>query len=113
MKNWILEFQEIDKQNFDDIRTSIKPIETRAATAKYQQIQEGDSLTFVCGTEQLSKKISRKFYWPSIDEMVTKIPLKKIMPHVSSVEEMKTVYASYLGYEEKIKEFGLVGFELK
>jgi len=37
---------------------------------------------------------------------------KKIMPFVSSINEMKEVYFSFPNYEEKIKEFGLVAFEL-
>jgi hypothetical protein len=42
-----------------------------------------------------------------------RIDFKKIMPSVGSVEEMKKRYASYPDYEEKIVEFGLLGFELE
>ncbi len=44
--------------------------------------------------------------------MVKEIDFKKIMPSVSSIDEMKKVYASYPDYEKKIKEHGLLGFEL-
>jgi ASC-1-like (ASCH) protein len=45
--------------------------------------------------------------------MVKEIDFKKIMPSVESVEEMKKIYASYPDYEDKIREHGLLGFELE
>ncbi len=45
--------------------------------------------------------------------MVKEIDFKKVMPSVTSVAEIKKVYASYPNYEKKIKERGLLGFELK
>lgn len=113
MKNWTLRFRVIDKQNFDEIKQGRKLIETRAGTIKYQPIRVGDMLTFVCGQERCVKKISKRFHWSSIDAMLKEVDLKKIMPLVRSVEEMKKSYASYSGYEEKIKEHGLLGFELE
>ena len=44
--------------------------------------------------------------------MVQEIDFKRVMPSVSSIEEMKEQYRSYPGYEEKVKEYGLFGFEL-
>lgn len=113
MKTWTLKFRAQDKDNFDEVRSGIKEYETRAGTIKYQPIAVGDTLTFVCGEEKFSKKITERHHWPSVDVMVKEIPFKKIMPFVSSVEEMKKVYAAYPDYEEKIKEFGLLGFKLE
>jgi ASC-1-like (ASCH) protein len=80
-------------------------METRAATIKYQPIEVGDTLLFVCGKERLSKKIIQKHHFPSIDAMIEKIPYKEIIPSIKSVEEMKKAYSSYSGYDEKIKEW--------
>lgn len=113
MENYTLRFRAVDKKNFDEVKSGLKPIETRAGTIKYQPIEVGDTLTFVCGEERFSKEIVKKFHWPSIDAMVKEINFKKIMPSVESVEEMKKVYASYPDYEDKIKEGGLLGFELE
>ena|ERR1035437_9731941 len=113
MKNWTLRFRAVDKRNFDEIKSDVKSIETRAGTIKYQPIEVGDTLTFVCGKEKCMKKISKRFHWPSIDAMVEKIDFKKVMPSVASVTEMKKVYSSYPDYERKIKEHGLLGFELE
>src|SRR3989344_4914531 len=113
MKNWTLRFRAADKKNFDEVKTGVKPIETRAGTIKFQPIEVGDTLTFVCGQERYTKTVSKKFHWPDIDSMVKEIDFKKIMPSVESVDEMKKAYASYPDYEQKIKEHGLLGFELE
>jgi ASC-1-like (ASCH) protein len=113
MKNWTLRFRAADKKNFDEVKNGIKSIETRAGTIKYQPIEIDDMLTFVCGKEKCSKKIIKKFHWKSINAMVKEINFKKVMPSVKSVDEMKKAYSSYPDYEMKIKEFGLLGFELE
>jgi ASC-1-like (ASCH) protein len=113
MKTWTLRFRAKDKINFEEVRSGIKEYETRAGTVKYQPIEVGDTLIFTCNGDTFSKIITEKYAWPDIDAMVKEIPFKKINPSVDSVEEMKKVYASYPGYEEKIKEFGLLGFKLK
>lgn len=113
MKNWTLRFRAVDKKNFEEVRSGIKSIETRAGTIKYQPIKVGDTLVFVCGQGQCFKEITRKFHWPSIDAMVKEINFKKIMPSVESVDEMKKIYASYPDYMKKIKEYGLLGFEIR
>lgn len=113
MKIWTLRFRQIDKKNFDEVKNGSKQIETRAASTKYQPIVEGDVLQFVCEKETLSKKILRKQHFASIDAMIKKIPFKKIMPSVKSVEEMKKAYSSYSDYDQKIKQFGIFVFELE
>ena len=45
--------------------------------------------------------------------MVGAIDYKKIMPSVRSQEEMRAIYYSYPGYEEKIGTHGLVAFDLE
>lgn len=112
MRNWILKFRAVDKKNFDEVKSGVKAIETRAATIKYHPIVVGDTLTFTCGKECLTKKVAKKFHWPSIDAMVQEVNFKKIMPSIESVDAMKKVYASYPGYDEKIKQYGIFGFEL-
>lgn len=112
MKSHTLRFRAVDKKNFDQVKDGSKPVETRAGTIKYQPIQVGDELVFSCDGEKFSKKIFKKEHYKNIDAMVKKIPFKKIMPDVGSVIEMKKIYASYSGYEQKIKEFGIFAFWL-
>lgn len=113
MKNWTLRFRAVDKKNFDEVKSGSKSIETRAGTVRYRPIAAGDTLTFVCGKERCVKKITKKSHWPSVHAMIKEIGFKKVMPSITSVAEMKKTYASYPGYEKKIKKHGLFGFVLK
>ncbi len=110
MTNWQFEFRAADVQNFRDLQSGIKKIETRAATPKYRKIAIGDTVTIKCGGESFTKTVRTVHHWDSIDAMVREIPFTDIMPHVASVDEMKQVYASYPNYTEKIREYGLLGF---
>ena len=112
MKNWTLRFREVDRDNFEEVRSGSKAIETRAASVKYRPIVAGDTLTFACGKDKFQKVITKVYHWPSIDAMVKEVPFKKIMPSINSIEDMKKSYASYPGYAEKIREHGLLGFVL-
>ena len=111
--NYDLIFRQVDKKSFDDIKSGVKSVETRANSVKYQKIEVGDTLTFACGEDKFFKTVTKKYLWKGIEEMVAEIPFKRIMPDVSSVEEMKKAYSSYPDYDERIKEFGLAHFEME
>ncbi len=65
---------------FEDLRTGRKSVETRAATVKYANLAEGDTLVFVCGDERFSKTIATVRRWPTIDAMTKEIPREAVMP---------------------------------
>jgi ASC-1-like (ASCH) protein len=113
MKNWTLRFRKVDEARFEEIRNGRKQVETRAATTKYLPIAEGDTLTFVCGTKRIKKTVKKRHHFKTATAMIKKIPLKRIMPDIKDLAGMKQRYASYPGYEEKIKDFGLLAFELR
>ena len=73
----------------------------------------GDVLTFVCDDESFSKTIAKVYRWPSIDTMLKEIDFKKITPWIDSTEDMKKMYSSFPEYDEKIKNFSLIGFEFE
>lgn len=113
MKFHAIRFREQDKNSFDAIRSGEKRIETRAATEKYTVIEAGDMIVFECARETFSKTVVVRYLWKTVEAMVKEVPLKKVIPWVETVEEAKAVYASFPGYEEKIKQFGIVGFDLE
>ncbi|MGM0629443.1 MAG: ASCH domain-containing protein [Patescibacteria group bacterium] len=113
MKKHIFKIRQIDKLVFDSIKDGRKSIETRAASVKYHKVEPGDILIFVCENQRLEKKVKKVDLYKSIDEMVDVIDLKKIMPFVNSVDEMKKTYYSFPNYEEKIQKFGLIAFEFE
>jgi ASC-1-like (ASCH) protein len=113
MRNWNIRFRAIDRERFEEVRSGRKSVETRAATIKYQPIIEGDTMTFVCGKEHFTLSVKKKNHFQSPKALFKTIPLKKVMPDLKSVTDAEKRYASYPGYAEKIKEFGLFAFELK
>ena len=113
MKTWTLRFRKVDKRNFEELRSGIKSVETRAASIKHQPIEKGDTLIFICGKDKFSKIITKKNHFKSIDAMFNKVPFRKIMPDLKSKQEAEKRYYSYPNYKEKIKEFGILAFELE
>ena len=113
MKNWIFRFRVVDRARFEEVRSGLKEIETRAATVKYKPIAVGDTITFVCGKKRFKKTIAQKHHFKSPEAMLKKLQLKRIMPSIKNLSEMKERYASYPDYEKKIKKFGLFAFVLK
>lgn len=99
--------------NFDEVKAGLKKVETRAGTDKYRKIQEGDTLTFVCGKHKLIKKAKKVIIFKSIPSMLRKYKRTDIMPSTKSLAELEKAYYSYPGYREKIKKFGIVAIELK
>lgn len=105
--------RKVDKYVFDAVKSGEKTVETRAATDSFRRIEVGDILVFSCDGEKFEKEIKNIKIFRSVDEMVGKIDFKKVMPFISSVDEMKKVYDSFPGYRDKIKKLGLIAFELK
>ncbi len=105
-------FREVDRTNFEEVRSGLKTIETRAGTEKYRAVKVGDEITFECGGDTFTKKVAQIYHWPSPESMLEEISLSKVMPDLQTIEQVKERYASYPGYEEKIKEAGILGFEL-
>jgi ASC-1-like (ASCH) protein len=107
-----LRFRAVDRDRFEDVRSGVKAIETRAATERYKNIRKGDVIVIVCGGHRLTKKVKRARYFKSITAMACAIPSKKIDTRFVSLDAMKKIYYGYSGYKEKIKKFGIVAMEL-
>jgi len=94
------------------MKDGTKSIETRAAKPRYMNVKKGDTLVIVCGAARIEKVVKKVAYFKSIAAITKAIPYKKINPAVSSIAELRRVYYSFPGYEEKIKEFGIVAWYL-
>ncbi len=113
MKNYTLRFRAVDTSNFDDLEVGVKSIETRAGSKRYCQVNTGDQLTIVCGKERLIKIVKKAHYFKTLGALLKTLPLKKIMPHLNTDAEARKQWNSYPGYKDRIKEFGIVAWELK
>ncbi len=113
MAKYVLRIREVDRNFLKVLKSGEKTIETRAATSKYHKIKKGDILKFTCGNEFLEKKVAKVSLFKDIDSLIKKLNPKKIMPQVSSIKEVKEIWRSWPNYEEKIRRYGIVTFELK
>ena len=109
----LLIFNKINKYSFDAIYNGKKKIETRAATSKYRKIKEGDILTFSCDGERFEKRVLKVLHFKNVDDMLKVFEPKDINPKLKTKKEMIEMYNSFPSYETKIKEFGILAFELK
>lgn len=112
MNTYTLRFREVDKKTFEQIKNREKTVETRAATEKYRNIKQGDTLLCVCGSKKLEKVVKKTTVFKSIPELLKHHDIKSIMPDISTVEEATKQYYSFPGYREKIEKFGIAAFEL-
>ncbi len=112
MKKHILRVAEINKDTFDYIKSGKKKIETRAGSIKYRKIKEGDIIVLCCGGKKLEKKVKKVSHFKSIDAILKRWKPNQINPATKTKAEAIKAWHSYPGYEEKIKKYGLIAFEI-
>ena len=88
-------------------------METRAATEKYKNIKNGDTIILVCGKDRFQKEVKKAKIFKTINTLLKAHPLKRIMPKLNSEKEWRKELYSYPSYKEKIGKFGLIALELK
>ena len=109
----ILRIRQVDKDIFKLIKSGQKKIETRAATPKFQKIKAGDRVEFVCDNKKLVKKVKKVLLFEGIKNLLKKYKVGEIVPGLNTFAELEKRYHSFPGYKEKIKEFGIISFELE
>lgn len=107
-----LKIREVDRGIFEFIKNGRKKVETRAATEKYRKIKKGDSLVFICGKDKLEKRVKGAKIFKNITMIIKKYKIKEIAPHIKTKKGLEEMYYSFPDYRQKIKEFGLIAFEL-
>jgi len=112
MKTKTLEFRLQDKGHFEAIKRRLKTVETRAASEKYCDIKPGDSVSFRCSTEEVVMKVQAVEHYSSIEKLLDEIPIDRLMPGLTTLEEVKKAYRGYPGYEQKIAQHGLIALFL-
>ncbi len=111
-KSFVLRFAKENITTFNHIKTGRKTVETRANTVKYISIQKGDTLILSCDGKKLSKTVKKVTRFKTIAALIKTYKPGLINPGVTTLKEMKLMYESYPGYKEKIKEYGIIAFEL-
>ena len=113
MAKHVLRFRQDDKEIFEDIRSGKKSVETRAATIKFKNIKPGDAVVFICGKDRFEKKVKTVQTFKGIQSLLKSHKVKDIAPRLSTEDDLRKMYYSFPGYEEKIKEFGLIALRFE
>ena len=90
----------------------IKTVETRAATAKYRNLEAGDEVTAKCGSDRHTLKIAKATHFNTVEEMLDDYNFKKILPNAKSERDVAQMYATFPRYKQKIARSGIMAFEL-
>ncbi|MDP3964014.1 MAG: hypothetical protein Q8Q39_05995 [bacterium] len=110
-KKIILRFRAANKDFFIAIKKGEKRVETRAATAKYRNMNAGDVVEFVCGAARFRRTVRRAKIFKNISTLLKKHDVTDIVPQANSSKELAAMYASFPAYREKIKKFGIIALE--
>lgn len=113
MKKIVIRFRAVNKDIFEAIMSGKKKIETRAATSKYGNIKSKDMVVLVCGSKKIEKKVKKTEHFSSIGAILKKYKPETINPKTHTAKEARDMWNSFPGYEEKIKEFGLIAITLE
>jgi ASC-1-like (ASCH) protein len=76
-------------------------------------VQAGDTLILVCDGKKITKRVHKVTHFKTITALLKKYNSELINPGVTELKEMKNMYYSYPGYQEKIAQFGILAFELE
>lgn len=112
-KSHTLPFAKDNLNTWKLIKSGEKSIETRAGGPKYIGIKVGDTLVFSCLGKKFSKKVVKVIHFKTVSAMLKKYKPSQINPTVKTTKELQAMYDSFAGYKQRLKEFGILAFELK
>jgi len=108
-----LKFRAVDRNIFEAIKSGEKKVETRAGTEKYRRIKAGDEVIFACRVKKFEKTVKKVELFKTIRALVKKYKPSQINPQCETESELRDMYYSFPDYQEKIKKYGLIAFEIE
>jgi len=113
MKKYTLPVRSVDRDVYDLIESGAKKIETRAAGPRYENIQNGDLIVFKCGKDKFERTVKNVEKFENVEKMLVSHKVQDIDPRVETEEGLKKMYHSFPGYDERLKKYGIIAFELE
>ena len=111
-KTYTLRFAAANVDTWNYIKNGKKKVETRAASVKYLPIKEGDTLVLSCKGKKFTKVVKKVTRFKTLAALFKVYKPSVINPDIKTADEMIKKYHSFPGYEEKLKEFGILAFLL-
>lgn len=101
-KTYILPIRETDKEIYDLIKNGKKKVETRGGGPRYANISDRDVVKIKCGKDSFLRRVKNVKKFKSVDEMLKIYDVLDIDPRISTAEELKKLYRSFPGQEERL-----------
>ncbi len=101
-----------NRGTFIAIQDGRKKIETRAGSPEYLEIKEGDTIEFSCDDEKFTKQVGGGKRYENLEELFAVYAPQEINPEVFAHEELRSMYSTFPGYEDRLKKYGILVFEL-
>lgn len=108
-----LPFAKKDRTIWLLIKQGKKKVETRAAGPRYEHIGSGEVLVFSCAGVTFKKKIKKVTKFRTLGAMFKVYDPEVIHPGIGSEKALRDKYKTFTGYAERIKQFGMIAFELE
>lgn len=98
---------------FTFLKNGQKTIEGRVRKGQYRNIKPGDEIVVFNEeeTDSIITEVIRVAEYKSIKEMLTREPIKKLLPDVDTIDQGIKVYRSFYSPEQEQK-FGMVAIEV-
>ena len=102
-----------NRATFEAIQSGKKTIETRAGSPAYNLIQSGDTIEFSCGTDTFEKRVRGVRHYDTLEALFTAYTPAEMNPAWTTYEDARAAYAVFPGYESRVKQYGVLVFELQ
>jgi ASC-1-like (ASCH) protein len=117
-RTWVLRMRAVDRLIFRAVVSGRKTLETRALNDStgpryYGNIAPGDLVLFTCGKARIRKTVGAVHRYRSVATLLRSENFKHIAPWASSKADAARMYATFPGYPERIRRYGIICFELK
>lgn len=113
VKTHTLPFAAKDFDIWQLIKDGKKKVETRAGGPKYQHIKSGDNLVLSCKGKKFKKHIKKVTHFKTLTALFKMYKPETIHPGIGGVKELIAKLNSFTGYKERIKQYGMLAFELE
>lgn len=105
----------VKQEYFEAIKLGTKIVEGRLNNNKFKDLKPGMFLTFTSAAsrEQISCSVEAVNTYLNFKEMLETEGVQNLLPGITLLETAISIYESFPGYKEKVKEMGALAIHFK
>ena len=97
----------IDEKYFDYIKNGEKTVEGRILKDRYKDVKIDNVIEFINRgneEEKIFRKVTKIEMFDNFTQMINKVGVEKLLPHISSKEKGVRIYNSFGNYKKEVEE---------